>query len=136
MFRRLKEWWADDWNFWPRTWRDLKDKRVGLWTYTYDPQSGYDNLEYTHVPRRDLPADALHVTGKNSEFFLDKVDSGTYPLYGQITAVDLYLWMNNNEIDQALANKKGWELPVDWHLLALAVGACVILGLLAMFLLG
>lgn len=121
----IKGWWADDRHFLPRIIRDIKDDRVGLYTLTYDEAMDVYRLDYVHVPRRDLPPEAVHITGAgNGEWMHDKVDSGPWPLPGECTALDYYLYMKSSAIDDALAAQKRLPFYIDGKMLAV-VGVAI-----------
>lgn len=129
----IKNWWEDDHNWLPRFYRDIKYKRVGLHTFTYDMSQDCYHDDYVHIPKKDLPQKAVHVTnGRWKEWFLDLVDTGDFPKVGHCTAIDLHLWMDNNDIDNALAFKRKKPLPVDGKLLAVAVIAIIVCGYLGL----
>ena len=101
----LKDWWRDDRHAIPRFIRDITLNRVGLNVLTYDAVADVYHLDYMHVRRADLPPAAVHVTGGgNAEYYLDMVQAGDYPKPGYMNATDLYLYMINNDISEALTN--------------------------------
>ena len=121
----FKDWWADDRHLIPRVWRDLKEGRVGLYTLTYDEAMDVYHLDYTHVLKRDLPPAAVHITGAgNGEWFHDAVDCGPWPNPMECTALDYYLWMKSNAIDDALAVQKRLPLYIDGKMVLL-VGVAI-----------
>lgn len=137
MLKELKEslskWWADDAHAIPRMVRDFRDNRVGLYTLDYDTGRDVYTLDYVHVKKTELPADAVHVTGRNwADYFLDKV-GGEFPDGTMGTAVNLHLYMQNNSISDALLWTPKKELPIDSKMLALIL---VAVGILGLFILG
>ena len=127
------KWWKDDYNFLPRLYRDFRYKRVGLHTFTYNPVQDCYHDDYVHIPKKDLPQKAVHVTGGRwKEWFIDEVNTGKFPEPGHCTAIDLHLWMDNNDIDNALAFKHRKPLPVDGKLLVIAIIAIVVCGFLGL----
>lgn len=106
--------------------RDRIQHRVGLWTYSYDPDADVCYLDYDTLRRKDLPAEAIGVRGMGgSEYFLDMDGRGRFPLPGHCTAVDLYNWMSNNAIDDALTT--AGKVQINLRLLAYAaVGAAAL----------
>ena len=115
---KLKKMWNDDRYLIPRKIRDLKDNRVGLYTLFYNAQNETYAQFYEHVPKKDLPAEAVHISGKQGkEYIIDYVDAGKYPKPGYTNATDLYLYMMNNDIDDALTNVRK-PLPIDTKYLA------------------
>lgn len=107
--------------------RDLVQHRVGHWDMSYDEENDLMHLDYTTVRREDVPLEALHVTGKGStEWATDRIDSGSFPEPGHCTAIDLYCWMNNNALDDALTVRH--KTPIDPKLLVYAaVGGLAVL---------
>ena len=101
---------------------DYRWKRVGLYTLTYDEGTGWYHQDYVHIPRRELPPQAVHVTGRNyKDYYLDKVGVDNFPVNGQATAIDYYLHMVNTSIDQSLANKVNPLKNVDMKKLGIAL---------------
>ena len=145
----LSKWWNDDRHFIPRFWRDLTLNRVGLYTVTYDRATDCYEQSYVHIPKKDLPVRAVHVSGSgNSDYYLDNVQPDLYDAHymtddGQITkleclnsagdyaepltmnATDLYLYMINNDIAEALANKRRVPIILDTKTLGL-IGVLII----------
>lgn len=84
------------------------DTRVKLYVLTYEGDEE-GNGEYTntvsYMVRRDLPREAVHVSGEKNAYFIDKVKCGRRASPDECTAVDLCYWMENNDIDDALALK-------------------------------
>lgn len=123
----IKTWWADDWHIIPRFCRDIAGwlkgsqyARVGLWTITYDEQTEEQTHEYVKVARKDLPANAVHVTGKGfKEYALDLDDSGQYPKEGELNAIDLYLLASTYiyDTDQILTKRKNHNIDTKMLLL-------------------
>lgn len=73
----FKEWWADDWHLIPRWSRDLyywmKGKqwtRVDLTAMSYDPVTEYEHMDTVRICFKDLPPDALHISGKGRKAYL------------------------------------------------------------------
>lgn len=129
---RIKDWWADDYHAIPRFFRDLSLNRVGLYVLTYDAYRDVYNLDYGHVKRKDLPYDAVHLSGAGkSEYYLDKVNTGDYPQPGYMTATDLYLYMVNNDINEALNIKRKTPFILDTKTAGLIViGVACAIGLI------
>lgn len=126
----FKDWWADDRHFIPRIWRDIKEDRVGLYTFTRDDENNIYHLDYVRIPRRDLPLKAIHVTGTgDGEWFHDLVDSGPWPQPGEFAATDYYLHAKSTALDDALAIPKKLPFYIDTKMVViagLAIGAIII----------
>lgn len=111
--------------------KKIKKRPVRLQTLTYDE----DSEEYTLTDEatffEDLPADAVHITGKKNRYFRDLVEDPDYSDPQGIRATDLYLWMVNNSINDALAVRtKGLgEVDIKRYLvigIGAIIGVCVI----------
>lgn len=125
---KIKAWWADDIHAIPRFYRDVVLNRVGLYTLDYDPAHEYYLMDYRHIKREDLPITAVHLTGSGtSKYYIDNVNTGQYPKPLYMTATDLYLYMINNDINDALTNKRKTPIIMDTK----TVGLLVIAGLIA-----
>ena len=130
----LKAWWADDAHWFPRMVKDIQFGRVGLYDLRHDDQRDVYTLDYVHVKKSELPPEAVHVTGRNwSDYFVDHVKAGTAPDGRQGTAVNLYLYFQNNSINDALLWTPKKELPIDSKMLALIL---VAVGVVALVFLG
>ncbi len=108
-----------------------KKRAVRLQTLTYDEEADEYTLTDEATYFEDLPAEAVHVTGKKNRYFLDRVEDPDYSDPQGIRATDLYLWMVNNSINDALAVKtKGLgELDIRRYLvigIGAIIGVCVI----------
>ncbi len=111
--------------------KTAKKRPVRLQTLTYDEETEEYTLKDEATFFEDLPADAVHVTGKKNRYFLDLVEDPDYSDPQGIRATDLYLWMVNNSINDALAVKsKGLgELDIRRYLvigIGAIIGVCVI----------
>lgn len=86
-----------------------RNRSVLLYTLTYNEE----RQEYVRIESRTtfgkLPSDAVHLTGQKDAYFLDAVRAGKTP--EGLTAVDLNLWLLNNDINDALATK--WSMTGD-----------------------
>lgn len=123
---RLGNWWADDHHAIPRFIRDWQLDRVGLYTLTFNPVTECYHLDYIHVCKKDLDPRAVHLTGSGeSEYYLDLVDTGEYPKPNYMTATDLYLYMINNDISDALTNKRKTPIILDTKTAGLIVIAII-----------
>lgn len=72
---------------------------------TYDDGTEEYTLTEYKVMRQHLPKNAVHVTGKKGVYFLDLVHPGCECDPEKCTAIDLNLWMMNNDINDALLYK-------------------------------
>lgn len=77
---------------------------VKLWIMEYDTARSEYNVTEHRVHYENLPPDAVHITGRKGQYFLDLVKLGNPPSPAEITAVDLNLYMVNNDINDALAH--------------------------------
>lgn len=135
---KLRTWWADDYNALPRICRDInlwfkgpQWARVGLWTISYDSATQYQQMDYVRVSRKDLPPDAVHVTGKGwREYAVDRDGSGRYPGPEELTAIDLYLFAKTDAFDEDSLFSERRGLAIDAKTLGLIVGLLVGLGAL------
>ena len=108
-----------------------KKRAVKLQTLTYDEEEEEYTLEETATYFEDLPAEAVHVTGKKNRYFLDLVEDPDESDPQGIRATDLYLWMVNNSINDALAvkTKSLGDVDVRRYIvigIGLIIGVCVI----------
>ena len=86
-----------------------RNRPVVLYTLTYNEgRREYVRTESVTTFGK-LPADAVHLTGEKDAYFLDAVRAGKTP--EGLTAVDLNLWLVNNDINDALATK--WSMTGD-----------------------
>jgi len=124
----VKKWWSDDRHAIPRFIRDILYNRVGLNILSYDETADVYHLDYMHIKRADLPPAAVHVTGGgNAEYYLDTVNTGQYPKPGYMTATDLYLYMINNDINEALGNVRKTPFILDTKTAGLIVIAIAVI---------
>lgn len=105
--------------------------------YCYLIMTMYDKIEdeyvYTReiIPRRELPRDAVHVTGVKNTYHIDLLlkKRGFSSLSDNgFTAVDAFLYMKCNKIDEAMAikldsDRKPIETQKLLGILAIGVGA-------------
>ncbi len=108
-----------------------KKRAVRLQTLTYDEEADEYTLTDEATFFEDLPPDAVHVTGKKNRYFRDLVENPAYSDPDGIRATDLYLWMVNNSINDALAvkNKTLKEIDIRRYIvigIGLIIGVCVI----------
>lgn len=114
---------------------DWKHNRVGLHVMKYDNVNEWFTDDYTHVPKKDLPKMAVHMSRTRKEWFLDETGLGRYPDAHELTAVFSEAWRRNNYINEALS--QNWKGQVDTKLLLLVaivgvVGAVVCMAIFGM----
>ena len=116
---------------WRRVISDWIHQRVGIYTLT--EQDGAYTLDYDTVPRKKIPKEALAVAGEGRKcFFLDLVDSGSFPMPMHATATDLYCWYRNNSLDDAIISQHK-NVPMSKRMLIyLGVGVVAVV-LIAVF---
>lgn len=104
----------------------VKKRPVKLQTLTYDDEAEEYTLTQTPTYFEDLPPEAVHITGKKNRYFLDLVEDPDYSDPQGIRATDLYLWMVNNDINDALAVRSKGLGDVDIRrYLVIGVGAII-----------
>lgn len=86
-----------------------RQRLVTLYTLAYDDARHEYIRTESRVARGRLPLDAVHLTGEKDAYMLDLVRAGKAP--EGLTAVDLNLWLLNNDINDALATK--WSMTGD-----------------------
>lgn len=91
-------------NMMDRKKKQLKPRPVKLWIMEYDISREEYNITEHRMDYVNLPPDAVHITGRKNQYFLDLVQLGNPPEPTEITAVDLNLYMVNNDINDALAH--------------------------------
>lgn len=135
--------------FWLARWiKDIKYNRVGLTTITW---MGYDygyRMDIERVPkkqldvmRRSLPY-PVHKSNSGWNEWVMLNDDRLTPFpevkpegseYYTPTAVDLYMYMVNKDLDNALTFKKKSSVPIDGKMLVLVLAGVAVL---AFFMLG
>ena len=115
----------------PKEKRAPKKRSVRLQTLTYNEETEEYTLAETGTFFEDLPPEAVHVTGKKGRYFLDLVEDPDHSDPEGIRATDLYLWMVNNSINDALAvkDKSIGSADIRRYIvigIGLIVGVCVI----------
>lgn len=74
-----------------------------------DPDTGGYKIIIEETTRRELPIEAVHITGTSNQFAIDEI--GVKHPYNVIdngfSAIDLNLWLESNVINDALALK--WD---------------------------
>lgn len=76
-------------------------------TISRDEETGGYRIDKVVVDARDVPTEAVHNSGENKTFTIDRIKV-RYPYreYEKgFSAIDLYLWMINNDINDCLAYK-------------------------------
>lgn len=91
-----------------------KPKTAKLYEMNYEPLHDRYLITIRKVPVTSLPADCVHVTGKKGSYFLDKTGLWEMPDPERLSAIDLYLYMVNNSISDALANRAGIVHDMDF----------------------
>lgn len=113
------------------------DAKVKLYVLTYSGDED-GNGEYTntvsHLKRRDLPREAVHVSGEKGAYFVDSVKCGRKANPDECTAVDLCYWMENNDIDDALALKwsSKFNMDIDFKKVAI-IGIALIVAVIVVW---
>lgn len=87
------------------------NKSIKLHTLSWDEPNTRYILNTEEKKFGELPAEAVHVTGKKNEYLLDTIGIFNETDYGY-DATDLNLWMVNNDINEALAGT-GSKSDVD-----------------------
>lgn len=74
-----------------------------------DPETGGYKIVIEETTRKELPIEAVHITGTSNQFAIDEI--GVKHPYNVIdngfSAIDLNLWLESNVINDALALK--WD---------------------------
>lgn len=89
--------------------------KLRLITLTFDKERYEYTMIYETIKRRDLPKDAVHVTKKRKTYFLDLTEHEVIDLpdVPQCTAVDYNLFLENNDITNALEMAWTRKEPID-----------------------
>lgn len=133
---KFKSWWADDWHIFPRMCRDIwywlkgsQWARVNLHVYTYDPVTMENHDDILRMPKKQLPPEAVHLSGKGyKEWLVDHDCSGPWPKKDEITAADLYLFALTDVYNVEDIFKKRGGFGIDLNMLMwaiLGIGAAV-----------
>ena len=133
---KISKWWKDDWHIFPRVCRDIwywlkgsQWTRVNLHIFTYDPVSHCNHDDVIRIPKKELPPEALHLSGRGyKEWLIDHDCSGPWPKKGEITAVDLYLFALTDAYNLEHIFKKRNGFGIDMGMLMwalLGIGAAV-----------
>lgn len=130
----FREWWEDDTHFMRRTVKNWTRGRVPLYTMTYDEATEcYTERVVMMTPSdiRKVYPDALHISGRSGYYHMD-IGTGQWPEAGECTAIDLYLYLVNNSIKDALFYKLKPKFFIDWKMIGLAGVAVVVVAMLYM----
>lgn len=133
--------------FWLYRWiMDWKYKRVGLTTITWlGEEYGY-RMDVERIPktqldvmRKSTPYPVHKSNAGWKEWVMIKDDSTTpFPEvvredgYYNPTAIDLYMYMMNKDLDQALTFRKKTDIPINGKMLVLIIAGVAVLALFLM----
>lgn len=105
--------------------------KVKVTTISRDPETGGYRFDTVIMDRKDIPTDALHNSEDSTRFTIDTIKK-RYPYRDDergFSAIDLYLWMISNEINDCLAYKwNGLQFFANkkmWLVIAVCVAALV-----------
>lgn len=109
--------------------------RSGRWvvlrTLDFDDLHGRYTLTETLIKRRDLPERAVHCTGEDGYYCLDLINRRYADHDRGYGALDAFLYMDSNKINDAMAVKWGSMSHVDTtKVLMIVVVAVVAIGFL------
>lgn len=93
-----------------------ENEKVTLYDLTYDGhEDEYILKETTGVKRKDLPHDAVHVTGRKKKYLTTDIwDELIWPKTGP-SAIHMYLWVINEKINpDTILEKKSKITEMDW----------------------
>ena len=106
------------------------EQDVKLHTLTYDKDMDRYRLDTTtKIKLKDIPMEAVHVSGKKKEHLVEKINLDYDIDPRQCTAVDLTAWMDNNDIEEAIAYSYKKDINIDMKKV-LIIGGCIIAGLI------
>lgn len=92
-----------------RLWRIYVKGYVTVTTISRDPETDGYRFDTVEMLRKDVPVEAIPNTGNNHGFTIDKVGV-KHPFRESengFSAIDLNLWLESNDINDALALK--WD---------------------------
>lgn len=134
--------------FWAYRWyQDFKYKRVGLTTISWQGEEYGYRMDVERIPkkqldemRRSLPAPMHRSNAGWGEWVMIQDDRlSPFPEirpagseFYMPTAVDLYLYMTNKDLDNALTFKKKQTVPFDGKMLLLCLVGVAVLALFMM----
>lgn len=111
--------------------RLIREGHVILKTLSRDPRNGDFLLDVNLVKRKDLPTDAVAVTGEKNTYCLDKIKTSPWyhetrpyiadPAERQFTARDAYLHMTTNKYDNAMEIRWSESNHIDYKKFILPV---------------
>lgn len=134
--------------FWLYRWyQDWKYKRVGLTTIKWlGEEYGY-RMDVERIPktqldelRRSTPSPVHKSNAGWKEWVLiddpnptpfPEVKHKEDPFY-EPTAIDLYMYMTNKDLDNALTFKKKTDIPIDGKMLVLCIAAIAVLAFIVL----
>ena len=92
-----------------RFWRITFKGYVTVTTISRDEETGGYRFDTVDMPRKDVPIEAIPNTGNSHGFTIDKI--GVHHPFREsengFSAIDLNLWLESNDINDALALK--WD---------------------------
>lgn len=133
--------WKSD-SFWLyRWWQDFRYKRVGLTIISWEGEEYGYRMDVQRIPKTQL--DLLRKStpwpchksncGWNEWVLVQDPGMTPFPVvtpdergFYPPTAIDLYLYFANKDLDRALTYKKKQEIPIDGKMLALCAGAIAV----------
>lgn len=98
-----------------------ENEKVTLYSLTYDQENDeYILNENNNVKRKDLPHDAVHVTGRKKKYLTaDFWDELIWPESGP-SAIHMYLWVINEKINpDTILERKSKITQFDWKKIAM-----------------
>lgn len=122
-----------------RFWRvHLLGKNVLLKTISLDPETGGYRIDITETTKPELPVEAVHQTGDKTSWVIDKVQTKR-PYNNQengFSAIDLNLWLESNEINDALALKWKGLQGLDSRKMGIIIAGLVIVAVVIYVIMG
>lgn len=134
--------------FWVYRWyQDWKYKRVGLITIKWMGEEYGYRMDVERIPkkqlddlRRSIPSPVHRSNaGWNEWILIDDTDVSPFPEvrspgseYYEPTAIDLYMYMTNKDLDDALTFKKKKEIPIDGKMLLLCIAGVAVLAFIVL----
>lgn len=113
-----------------------RERKAVLLTLVHDDITGEYYMDERKVPESEIPKEALPVSGKGRRYLLSSLGPGDVPDPRVVTALDLNLYMVNNDINDALSVHfssflRGLDIrTIIIGLIVLAVGVCIIWAML------
>lgn len=108
------------------------DEKVALISMQYDDECDeYVWDEWTNVKRRDVPHDAVHLTGRKRTYVHvghEIADALDWPYKGQ-SAIHMYLWVINEHINPDALSDRGKKSDIDIKKLVMygAIGMVILI---------